>query len=175
MARSGRSSSYLLWLPLVLLALISGIPSAAASERSETLEDHYRVLEWQDLVPAGWEPPVVAAAYDTVTGISIDEASVVTDLDGQLAALPGYMKPVVYEGNRVSEFLLVPFLPHHTKAHTHLEPNQKVYVKPLEPVMVEQPFEPIWIVGALSLEPVMTDEGPTVYRMVEAVMTPYGD
>jgi hypothetical protein len=98
---------------------------------------------------------------------------VVEDLDGELAALPGYMKPVVYEGNKVSEFLLVPFLPHQIRAHAHLEPNQMVYVYALEPVVVEQPYEPIWIVGTMSLEPVMTDEGPAAYRMVEAVTTQY--
>lgn len=83
------------------------------------------------------------------------------------------MKPVIFEGNKVSEFLLVPFLPHQIRAHAHLEPNQMVYVFPLEPVVVEKPFEPIWIVGAMSLEPVMTDEGPVAYRMVEAVTTRY--
>ncbi len=142
-------------------------------EEASAPEDNYRVLEWQDLVPRDWEPPLVAEAYDEVTPTSVDETSVVPELDGQLAALPGYMKPVVFHGNEVSEFVLVPFLPHQVKAHAHLEANQMVYVYALEPVVVEQPFDPIWIVGALSLEPVMTDEGPAAYRMVDAVTTPY--
>jgi hypothetical protein len=131
------------------------------------------VLEWKDLVPEGWEPPLVAAAFDEVSEVGVDESSVVQELDGQLAALPGYMKPVVFEGNQVSEFLLVPFLPHQMQAHTHLEPNQMVYVYALEPLVVEQPFEPIWVVGAISLELVVTDEGPAAYRMVDAVATEY--
>ena len=140
---------------------------------AEQPHEQYRRLEWKDLVPEGWEPPLVATAFDEVTADALDPAAVVQALDGQLAALPGYMKPVVFEGNEVSEFVLVPFLPHQTRAHAHLDANQMVYVYTLEPVVVEAPFEPIWIVGALSLEPVMTDEGPAAYRMVDAVTTPY--
>jgi hypothetical protein len=104
---------------------------------------------------------------------SIDKASVVTELDRQLAALPGFMKPVVFEDNRVSEFLLVPFLPHHTRQHAHLDANQMVYVYLLEPLEVNDPFAPVWVVGTITLEPVMTDEGPAAYRFVEAVTTEY--
>ncbi len=157
----------------ILLACVSGYEVASASEPSETPHENYRVLEWQDLVPDGWEPPLVSRAYDEVSDASVDETSVVKDLDRQLAALPGYMKPVVYEGNQVSEFLLVPYLPHQIKAHAHLEPNQMVYVYALEPVVVEEPFDPIWVVGTVSLEAVMTDEGPAAYRIVDAVTTEY--
>ena len=158
---------------LVLLTIVGSNAPAVASDPAEAPHEHYRVLDWQDLVPDGWEPPLVPRAYDEVSEADVDDTSVVEDLDGELAALPGYMKPVVYEGNKVSEFLLVPFLPHQIRAHAHLEPNQMVYVYAVEPVVVEQPFEPIWIVGAMSLEPVMTDEGPAAYRMVEAVTTSY--
>ena len=158
------------WSKPLLLALLLTLPGLITAAQPH---EHYRLLEWKDLVPEGWEPPLVAAAFDEVMASGVDPASVVQDLDGELAALPGYMKPVVFEGNRVSEFVLVPFLPHQTRAHAHLDANQMVYVYTLEPVVVEAPFEPIWIVGALSLEPVMTDEGPAAYRMVEAVTTPY--
>jgi hypothetical protein len=157
---------------IVLLSLAGGHTRAVASEPSDAHEQ-YRILQWEDLVPERWEPPLVARAYDEVSDADVDENSVVRNLDGKLSALPGYMKPVVYDGNKVSEFLLVPFLPHQIRAHAHLEPNQMVYVYALEPVVVEKPFEPIWIVGTLSLEPVMTDEGPAAYRMVEAVTTQY--
>jgi hypothetical protein len=143
-----------------------------ASEASEA-QQQYRVLQWEDLVPDGWEPPLVARAYDEVSDTDVDENSVVKDLDKQLSALPGYMRPVVYDGNEVSEFLLVPYLPHQITAHAHLEPNQMVYVYALKPVVVENPLEPIWIVGEISLEPVMTDEGPAAYRIVDAVTARY--
>jgi hypothetical protein len=158
---------------LVLLTIVGSHAPAVASAPAEAPYENYRVLQWQDLVPDGWEAPLVPTAYDEVSVANVDETSVVKDLDKQLAALPGYMRPIVYEGNQVSEFLLVPFLPHQITAHAHLEPNQMVYVYAIEPIVVEQPFEPIWVIGTMSLEPVMTDEGPAAYRMVEAVTTGY--
>jgi hypothetical protein len=158
---------------LLLMLALSGSQVLAQAADPSSAHENYRVLEWGDLVPDGWEPPLVSTAYDEVSGADVDEASVVSELDGQLAAIPGYMKPVVFEGNRVSEFVLVPYLPHQVTAHAHLEPNQMVYVVALEPVVVEQPFAPIWIVGTLSLAPTMTDEGPAAYRMVDSVTTHY--
>jgi hypothetical protein len=177
MSQSGPAASFRCLLTVVVMTLTVGNSPVNASETASQSvvapEDLYRVLEWQDLVPDGWEPPLVARAYDEAAEAFVDESSVVQGLHGQLAALPGYMKPVVFEGNQVSEFLLVPFLPHQIRAHAHLEPNQMVYVYALEPVVVEQPLEPLWIVGTLSLEQVMTDEGPAAYRMIDAVTTRY--
>ena len=170
--RSRFATSWRFWMPLALLMFVGGHVPAMASEASDA-QQQYRVLQWQDLVPDGWEPPLVARAYDEVSDIDVDENSVVKDLDKQLSALPGYMRPVVYEGNEVSEFLLVPYLPHQITAHAHLDPNQMVYVYAVKPVVVENPLEPIWIVGEISVEPVMTDEGPAAYRMVDAVTTRY--
>ena len=92
-------------LHLVALALVSGPSPVMAAEPSEAPHEQYRVLAWKDLVPDGWEPPLVSRAYDEVSEADVDDTSVVNVLDGELAALPGYMKPVVYEGNEVSEFL----------------------------------------------------------------------
>lgn len=168
---SERNCPVILRLSQTVLVIIACIGSALASEPAP--HENYQVLEWNDLVPEGWEAPLVAEAYDEVNAADIDEASVVSDLDGKLAALPGYMKPVIFEGNEVTEFVLVPFLPHQVKSHAHLEANQMVYVYVLEPVVVEDPFAPVWIVGTLTLEPVMTGEGPAAYRMVDAVTTDY--
>ena len=169
-------------LSLALLTILCVQIPAVASGSAESPLDNYRVLNWEDLVPQGWARPVIARAYDI--NATIDEASVVKDLDGQLAALPGYIQPVAFEGNMVSEFLLVPFLPHMSfsqmpqsspKAcvHPHFEPNQMVYVRALEPFFVDNPFKPIWIVGAMSLGPVMADSGLAAYRMDDAMTTPY--
>jgi hypothetical protein len=145
----------------------------AWSGESEEPHEQYRVLEWKELVPEGWEPPLVPESFDEVGVDSVDKDSVVQELGQQLVALPGFMKPVVFEGRQVSEFLLVPLLPHHTKQHAHLDANQMVYVYLLEPVEVENPFTPVWVVGTITLEPVMTDEGPAAYRIADAVTTEY--
>ena len=73
------------WLGLVLFSLWLGNPGWA---QEEAPHEQYRVLEWQDLIPEGWEAPLVATAFDEVAKTGIDSASVVQALDGQLAALP---------------------------------------------------------------------------------------
>jgi hypothetical protein len=162
------------WLEAALCAslLIPAAPIAASGQPGGP-HDQYRVLEWNELVPDGWEPPVVRESYDEVGTSSIDETSVVAELDRKLVALPGFMKPVVFEGNQVFEFLLVPFLPHHTRQHAHLDANQMVYVYLLEPMQVDNPLKPLWVVGTITLEPVTTDEGPAAYRIADAVTTDY--
>ena len=147
-------------------------PSAALSQVEEDPLSQYRVLDWKELVPEGWEPPLVAEAYGENETAHINEGSVVA-FDQQLAVLPGFMKPKVFQGNLVSEFLLVPFLPQHTRKHAHLEANQMVYAYLQEPLQVENPFDPLWVVGTISQEPVMTDEGPAAYRFVGATTTHY--
>ena len=148
------------------------IPSAAYSEGEEDPLSQYRVLDWEELVPEGWEPPLVAEAYGENETAHIDEGSVVA-FDQQLAVLPGFMKPKVLQGNLVSEFLLVPFLPQHIRKHAHLDANQMVYVYLEEPLQVENPFDPLWVVGTISQEAVMTDEGPAAYRFIGATTTHY--
>ena len=125
------------------------------------------------LVPENWEPPLIAPAYDRQDSGGVDRNSLVSDLRERNVRLPGFMKPQVYEGNRVYEFLLVPFLQHHVKQHAHLEPNQMVYVTLAEPLAVENPFDPIWVEGTLTLETVATDEGPAGYSMNNATAERY--
>lgn len=161
------------YMAVLYIALLIFSACVSASEQAEDPLAQYRVLDWKELVPEGWEPPLVPESYDEVGTATVDKASVVTDLDQQLAALPGYMKPVVFEGNEVSEFVLVPFLPFHTRQHAHLDANQMVYVYLLEPVKVDNPLKPLWVVGTITLEAVMTDEGPTAYRIVDGVITEY--
>jgi hypothetical protein len=164
----------LTWLKTALcVALIASAFPVAGSGESEEPHNQYRVLEWKELVPQDWEPPVVPESFDEIDTSNVDMASVVIELDQQLAALPGFMKPVVFESNMVSEFLLVPFLPHHTRQHAHFDANQMVYVYLLEPVHVDNPLVPTWVVGTITLDPVMTDEGPAAYRIIDAVTTEY--
>ena len=166
------SKFYLLLATTVVFAAASLAPSAAP-EPDKAPHENYRVLEWADLVPEGWEPPIVVEAFDEMSVDTVGADAVVAELDGQLSALPGYLKPITFNGNRVSEFLLVPFLPHQVTTHAHLEPNQMVYVFALEPIVVEEPYQPLWVVGTLSLEPIMTAEGPVAYRLLDAVTTTY--
>ena len=83
------------------------------------------------------------------------------------------MKPVKFNGNQVTEFLLVPFLEHHVKQHIHHDANQMVYVSLVEPLTVENRYQPLWVMGKMVLESVETDDGPTGYRINNAVTAVY--
>lgn len=154
------------------LALIGHAPTSSAAE-AEDFTANYRSLEWHELVPEDWEPPLVPPAHDSAESANVPKDSVVAELDKSTIYMPGFMKPIVFEGNVVSDFLLVPFLPHHTKQHAHLDANQMIYVSVLEPIPVENPLAPIWVVGTLTIETVMTDQGPAAYRIADAVITDY--
>jgi hypothetical protein len=172
---------------MVLLAVAIGHTPATASEPSE-LHEHYRVLEWKDLVAGGWERPLLLTSEE-VDSPSVDESSLVPELEHQLVALPGFIRPVVRagkhvtahdheqealsKGDKVSEFLLVPFLPQHPCQHSLWDPNQVVHVNLLEPVKVHHPNDPVWVVGTMTLDTVMTDDGPAAYRIGDAVTTRY--
>ncbi len=132
-----------------------------------------RTLDWHELVPADWEPPIIAMAHDEAAERDVDSNALVAELDQQQVRLPGYMKPVVFEERSVTEFLLVPFLPHQVKHHAHLDANQMVYVTLAEPLVVDKPFDPIWVSGTLLLQTVMTDEGPAGYRLSDAQTAEY--
>lgn len=158
--------------PACLFLVLSSLCCTTVDADSPTRESH-ETLEWAQLVPDNWEPPLIVPAYDEQEARGVDQDSLVSDLQERKVRLPGFMKPQVFEGNEVSEFLLVPFLQHHVKQHAHLEPNQMVYVTLAEPLAVENPFDPVWVKGTLTLGSVATDEGPAGYSMSNAVAERY--
>lgn len=171
------------FLALVILSTL-----VAASAQAEDPLSQYHVLEWKDLVREGWERPLLLTEEE-VAAPRIDPSSLVPELDQKLVALPGFMRPAVkrgepvlahdhehenlVEGTQVSEFLLVPFLPQNPCSHALWDPNQVVYVNLLEPIPVNNPEKPIWVVGTITLDNIMTDDGLSAYRIVGAVTTEY--
>jgi len=79
-----------------------------------------------------------------------DQKSVAnSSLDGKLVRLPGYLLPIEFAGNRVTEFLLVPWVG--ACIHTPPpQPNQIVYVKADKPYEIKRTFDPVWVTGRMS-------------------------
>lgn len=130
-------------------------------------------LEWRALVPENWESPLILPAPESDGHYPVDSHSLVHELDGQRINLPGYMIPVRYEQNVVSEFLFVPFLGHHMLSHAHYQANQMVYVELLEPVTVSDPFSAWLVRGVLRVASVTTEDGRTGYTLEQAHAEPY--
>ena len=131
----------------------------------------YSVIEWQDLVPASWQRPLIEP--DPSEHHHVDIRSLESKLDKQNIKLAGYMLPIKFTSNVVSEFILVPYLKHHVKTHAHHEPNQMIYVKLSQPLEVNNPYLPIWVSGQLVLESVDTPEGDTGYILKKASTEEY--
>ena len=171
-----------------LAGLLIFTTSILASEPTSEPQDQYQVLEWKDLVAEGWERPLLLSREE-VASPGVDESSLVPELDDKLVALPGFMRPVVSEGELmaehqhehkdldegmyVSQFLLVPFLPQNPCSHALWDPNQVVYVDLLEPLQVNNPEKPVWVVGTITHADILTDDGPAGYRIIDAVTTVY--
>jgi hypothetical protein len=74
----------------------------------------------------------------------------VAALDGKAVRLPGYVLPLEFDGPRVADFLLVPWVG--ACVHTPPPPiNQIVRVRPAKPFEVQGSFDPVWVSGALRI------------------------
>jgi hypothetical protein len=77
-------------------------------------------------------------------------SAVVEDLNGQTVRMPGYALPLEYDGMKVKEFLLVPWVG--ACIHTPPPPpNQIVYVEAMDAFQSDSRFEPVWIEGVMRV------------------------
>jgi hypothetical protein len=125
-------------------------------------------LDWPALVPENWEAPLILPAPEADGHYPVDPDSLIQKFDGQQISLPGYMVPVRFQQNVVSEFLFVPYLGHHMQSHAHYDANQMVYVKLIEPVTVLSPFSAWFVQGLLRVASVTTEDGRTGYTLEQA-------
>lgn len=78
-------------------------------------------------------------------------SAVVEDLNGQKVRMPGYALPLEYDGRKVKEFLLVPWVG--ACIHTPPPPpNQIVYVKLEKGIENAGRFTPVWVAGEMTVK-----------------------
>lgn len=154
-----------------LLALLAGLLAALgtpalATEAPESAP--VREITWDDLLPEGWIPPSVSVDhfFDAAPppAADMDDAPVVAELDGQRIKLPGYLVPLAMEGEKLKDFLMVPYF----GACIHVPPpppNQIVFVSLPEAVFVEDPYGPHWVTGVLSTASSSTELADAAYTL----------
>lgn len=102
-----------------------------------------------------------------------DAAPVVTALHDLQVRLPGFAIPLDLEGERVSQFLLVPFY----GSCIHVPPppaNQTVLViAPAGGVYIRQIFETVWVTGRLKAQRADTDLAKARYTLTATQVQPY--
>lgn len=77
--------------------------------------------------------------------------AVVEDLNGRQVRIPGYALPLEYAGQKITEFLLVPWVG--ACIHTPPPPpNQIVYVKMEEGIENAGRFTPVWVTGEMTVK-----------------------
>ncbi|MEN9770342.1 MAG: hypothetical protein RLZZ180_1972, partial [Pseudomonadota bacterium] len=94
-------------------------PSVGAQNRG-----NYRTVQWDELMPDGWNPKAALGNLDasripegSAQELELqrkmrkiwDHAPVRAELDGQRIRLPGYVVPLEYSTGAIRDFLLVPY------------------------------------------------------------------
>ena len=143
----------------------------------------YRAIEWNDLVPEGFSSDEIWAKYDDEFAevefgtpeetalyekvqAEIDPDVIEPALEGEKVRMTGFVAPLTYDGDIVTEFLLVPYF----GACIHVPPppaNQTVLVT----VDVDNGFTTedawgaVWVEGTVAIESGTTDLGLVSYKI----------
>jgi hypothetical protein len=147
----------------------------------------YRQIEWDDLIPKGWDPmaafkgldlarlkdsdPKAQEALEKMRS-AWDQAPVETALNGQRVRIAGFVVPLERKGEQVLEFLLVPYF----GACIHVPPppaNQIIHVVPEKPVTGMRTMDAMWVSGTLKLDRSETGMGVSGYRLRGEALAPY--
>ncbi|MED5238809.1 MAG: DUF3299 domain-containing protein [Pseudomonadota bacterium] len=159
----------------ILLCLTLSLPAMAARE-----------LEWDDLVPEGYEPQeVYGALFDEIYGDkepddiedggdkgermmdAIDkawrEAPLKQSLDNTVVRLPGYGVPLDGDEEYVREFLLVPYFG--ACIHTPPPPRNQIILVKMEGrgVPLDLAVGAMWLEGTLKVSSQDTEYGTAGY------------
>ena len=93
------------------------------------------------------------------------QSTAAQQLDGKVVSIPGFMVPLEDDADNVTEFLLVPF----AGACIHVPPpppNQMVYVKMNPNSKVKVTFvDPVMVTGLLKISTVVSPYGDVSYSM----------
>lgn len=151
----------------------------------------YQQFLWDDLVPPGFTGDEIIGRYaDQLAEVEdgsaeaaelfaeikleFDNAPTNADLSGTAVRIPGFITPLEYAGDTITEFLLVPFF----GACIHVPPpptNQTVFVvmPEGEGIRIEDSFDPVWVMGTLATDLTETNLAVAGYNIGDAIIEQY--
>lgn len=165
---------------LVLMAALQGVAEAAEPTQ-------FKELQWDALVPKGWDPAKAFRGKDIgliddsdpkmqellkAMQAEWDNAPTNSQLDGTAVKLPGYLVPLDSAKGDLREFLLVPYF----GACIHSPPppaNQIVHVKLAKPAKGYHSMDAVWVRGILTTGRQASSMGMSGYRMQAAAVERY--
>lgn len=135
----------------------------------------FDTLEWDDLIPqddlnallnppgyiddiedGGFEDDIGSEIKNFLDATSNDRyqqalvsTNIIKDLNGRAVRIPGFVVPVEFDEEIITEFFLVPYF----GACIHSPPpppNQMIYVQAAKGLKLETLYDPFWISGKLS-------------------------
>jgi len=150
-------------------------------------------IVWEDLVPPGFSGPEIVARYqerlDAIEPGSaeasalfaemqaeFDPEAVNPQLDGQQIRLAGFVAPLTYQDDIVTEFLLVPTY----GACIHVPPpppNQTIMVSvdKSNGLTTDEAWGAVWVEGTISVSPATTELASASYTISNATSGVYSD
>ena len=165
-----------------------GDPDPTESENVDLGSGPVTELDWDALIPAEWQPDKIMEQFNAEELEDDDpraqellnrllalwkESPVVEDLDGKRVKLPGFVVPLDTDGQKIREFLLVPYY----GACIHVPPppaNQTVHVVTGTDRKYQGGlFDPVWVSGILKVEASSSDLAEAGYRMDAIKVEPY--
>ncbi|MDH4394299.1 MAG: DUF3299 domain-containing protein [Limnobacter sp.] len=161
--------------------------SAGKSKGKGNFDPAYPELDWDSLIPAGWDPmasfkglnlakmkdsdPKAMEALDKMKK-AWSEAPVESGLNGRKVRIAGFAVPLEQSDKAVSELLLVPYFG--ACIHTPPPPaNQIIHVKLKNKVPALGAMQPYWVWGELKVTRTASSMGDAGYRIEAVSMTPY--
>jgi hypothetical protein len=106
---------------------------------------------YDDLAASGIDPEALFAKIDKLSKeADARNKTLVSELDGQVIKLPGYVLPLDFEGTLVRSFLLVPYV----GACIHVPPpppNQIVHVELKQGFESKELYAPVWVTGRIHV------------------------
>lgn len=139
----------------------------------------FREISWDDLIPADWNPegflssleldkledndPRAAEALQRMRE-EWDRAPLVERMAGARVRIPGFVVPLETSGEKIREFLLVPYF----GACVHVPPppaNQLIHVIPDKPVPGGWNMLPVWVNGVMAVGRIDSDMGTAGYQL----------
>ena len=196
----------IIWIFLLLCAVAVKGPHPGAQTltdsavNSDSIENviykdgvAYQELMWDALIPEAYTAEEIMAKYDAelakieegpdmakqvqrLADALLNNAPVNDKLDGAFVKLPGFIAPLEFSDEVITEFLLVPYF----GACVHVPPppaNQTVLVKTVEGhgIEADDAYDPVWIMGELTTERATTDLAEAGYYMADALTEPYSE
>ncbi|MEM7564270.1 MAG: DUF3299 domain-containing protein [Pseudomonadota bacterium] len=165
---------------LLVICLLALSSLANANESNEIL--------WPELIPEGWDPYILFEGYteEEYANLSdedyyalqdkaqmmLDKAPIVESLDGKRVKIPGFVLPLEFDGNTISEFLLVPYFG--ACIHTPPPPANQIIRGSIEKSFtMEDISRPVWITGKMITGRVSSKLGEDGYSAFMDVDSAY--